>query len=501
VKHSATFGWSLILFFVSLLGGCASTEDARLKRVREAFIARDSDAAAQELLSESARGVSESQVLHLLDLGRISFVKGDYAGAVEYFHTARTLSNEARGEWKSFFNDRYSGTPWEYSWIHTASAISYSVLADQSADQSLAADFRRKARAEMMLADSHLENLKRIFGGEKRYQEDPYARLVGALVHESTGQRADLRIAEILANQVPQGLSAQLKASFKNKGQSTWAFVDLGILPQLKKRKVVVGLSTLFSAIEDPGLRRIIERVGLQVLIQLAPEFGLVALGSAAVGAVEHDSQGDEPLYLTSAIDQAVGLILQIPWMPPPKGESLNSIELTLEYQKNELTQGNTTEMIQVPLKLVCDYQGLIHEEYRAREGVELKKQAITMGLKYLAILLPAIEAYRRAEGEGAGLKKLGILAGFYIAKRAIDLANAPDLRSWDLLPQFSYAGNFSVPPGSYRARVGTSAEGASSLIRDVGLVEVRQGQRFFVVSDPAPFDPTVPVATSLNAN
>ena len=85
---------------------------------------------------------------------------------------------------------------------------------------------------------------------------------------------------------------------------------------------------------------------------------------------------------------------------------------------------------------MVAPLHELLHTELKARRDKEFAGKALKIGLQYLAILIPAIKAYQSADGEGAGLKKLAILAGYFIAKRAIDAANAPDLRSWNLLPQ-----------------------------------------------------------------
>ncbi len=480
MKQSTALLWSL-LFLGLFTEGCASSEALRLRRAREAYLSRDGISAQKELLSQEAEKASQSRVLHLFDLGRISFAAGDYASSVKYLTEGRALSDEKRADWKSFWNKSYSGTPWEYSWAHTALAISYSALADQEVNPARSADLRRKARAEVMLADSHLENLKRIFAGEDRYQEDPYVRLVGSFVHKSTGERQDHRIAELLAEKAPPAFRDRLKLGLKKGDSSLLALFDLGTLPQLKKRKFVIGLSTLFGAIEDPGLRRVVERIGLQVLLELAPEFGLIALSSAAVGAAEGEDGSEAPFYLSGAIDQAVGLVLEIPWLPEEKKSPGETALLQVEVTENQ-------SVSTFPLVLACNYQSLIHHEYKVRESKEFRAKAISMGLQYLAILIPAIEAYSRVKGDGALLKKLGILASFYVAKRVIDLANAPDLRSWDLLPQYSYAGLVQLPTGKYRARLSFSDSQVNPSTRDLGTVEVREGQRFLLASDPSAF-------------
>lgn len=489
VTASLRIQGALILALVTLFSvGCASSEALRLRRAREAFLSKDNISAKKELLSEDAQAATESRVLHLLDLGRISFVSGDYTAAIQYLSEARSLSDEKRADWRSFWNKSYSGTPWEYSWAHTALAVSYSALADQEADPRIVMELRRKARAEVMLADSHLENLKRIFGGEDRYQEDSYVRLVGSFVHQATGERQDLRIAELLFEKTAPSLRDDLKVALKKGANSTLALVDIGTLPPLKKRKLIIGLSTLFSAIEDRQLRAVVERIGLQVLLELAPEFGLITLGSAVVGAAEAGENDGEPLYLSGAVDQAAGLVLEIPWMPNDKKPPTATAVLKLEPTEKGKEPDASSAEIKFPLVLSCDYQALIHHEYDARAGKEFRAKAISMGLQYLTILIPAIAAYSKVQGDGALLKKLGILASFYVAKRAIDAANSPDLRSWDFLPRYSYAGIIQAPSGKYRARVSFEGEPSPGGVRELGDFDLRTGQRFFIASDPSAF-------------
>jgi hypothetical protein len=80
--------------------------------------------------------------------------------------------------------------------------------------------------------------------------------------------------------------------------------------------------------------------------------------------------------------------------------------------------------------------------------------KALTIGSEYLAVLIPAVIAYRNAGRNGNVFQKLAILAGYFLAKKAIDNANNPDLRSWDLLPELIAANLISTAPGIYDAKV-----------------------------------------------
>jgi hypothetical protein len=226
---------------------------------------------------------------------------------------------------------------------------------------------------------------------------------------------------------------------------------------------VVVGLSILFQGIEDPVLRMEMERIGLQMLFHYAPEFGLVAFAGAVAGAAGASEDADRALYFTDLVDRGIGFEIAFPQMKTGPGFERGILRVT-----NPIS-GSVKEF---PLSVVSPLQDLFSREFGARSELEWKRKAIQVGVEYLAILIPAIKAYRDADREGNGFKKFAVLAAFFLSKKVIDRINEPDLRSWSLLPQVISGCAPDLPPGEYRAEVEFS-DSSGKKTRSLGLFRV----------------------------
>ncbi len=464
------------LLLILWLTGCAGGDQLRIKDARNAFLERDFVKAEASLYTAEVLKRSESRLQHFLMLSSIAFSSGQYEKAIYFLNKSREVSNSVRSDQGAFswYDRAYGGNPIEYSYLHQYLVLAYTLLADEGktaawetpeikdekgriqvqAEQHPArtfsqkeiADLRIKARAELLAWDSHLENLKRSYGHADYYQEDTWARILASYLHGRSPQASEKKTARILLEQSIKILEKE-QARVKSLSQSsesirnltsdlekqigkeaeegTLVLVQGGVISPYKAQNTYIGLSTLFQGIEDPFLRAQLEDIGFRILLHYAPEFGLVAFTGAMAGAISSDAE-DGPRHLTEAADRGLGFLISTPSLPTPPKDLL----LTLELKSSD---GQVQEF---PLALVAPVHELLHTELKARRDKEFAGKALKIGLQYLAILIPAIKAYQSADGEGAGLKKLAILAGYFIAKRAIDAANAPDLRSWNLLPQ-----------------------------------------------------------------
>jgi hypothetical protein len=335
--------------------------------------------------------------------------------------------------------------------------------------------------------DHFLTLLKRTYPDKKFYQEDLFARVLGSFVHGGSSTSQERRTGELLANQaknqifgVSEGLPTLLKEEKEltdlldrlgrrahtpqAQGQGGLFLADVGVMPAYKKKRMVVGLSLLFKSIEDPMLRAQLEQIGFRVLLQFAPEFGLIALGGAIGGAASADAE-DGPQFLTDAIDRGLGFEISFPSIQPP--EQGLSAQLELKSPANGLSQ--------YPLLVLSPTQEILSAELKARMNQEWSKKAVKVGLQYLAILIPAVKAYQAADRDQSFLRKLAILAGYFVAKKAIDHANEPDLRSWSLLPRFWVGEHLSVPPGNYSGTLRLTGRGGTRNY-DLGPIVFREG-------------------------
>jgi hypothetical protein len=243
-------------------------------------------------------------------------------------------------------------------------------------------------------------------------------------------------------------------------------------MSKYKIKRFHLGLSTLFKGIEDPYLRSQMEQLGIRVILQFAPEFGLTlfagALAGAATGSANDEDTDFEgpPRQFTDAVDESFGFLIQFPTLELPPADTTVSLSLTDPKQK----------LSSFPLPVVSPLQEIIATELKKREESEMFKESLKVGLQYLAILIPAIKTYQAAQKEGNFFKKLATIGGYYIAKKVIDNAHRPDIRSWNYLPKLIAADILPVPPGLYQAKV-LIQNANGSVERNLG--EIQLGDSF----------------------
>jgi len=514
-KSTQAFLLVTILLGSSLsISGCASTDQLKLKEARERFEKGDSAGAENLLYSPDVLDHRESRLQHYFWLSSLAMSEGQFEKALFYLERSRSLATELRSDQGAFdwFGTDYKSNPIEFSYLYYYLILADLSLAESGETQAWSipelktkkngvlvpaqnfparkysakeiADFRARARSELMAWDSHLTVLKRTYPGEKLYQEDLLARMIASYVHGSASASNDRRTAEILSSQAQENLPkyeavlptlkssdqdlkevlTRLKERLQKKSSDSLVLIEAGVMPVYKNEKTVIGLSTLFKNVQDPVLRFELERIGLQVLLHFAPEFGLVALTGAVAGAVSSGAEGeDSPHFISEAVDQGIGFQLQFPSLQLPDPLAKTSLILT----------DSTGSKLEQVLPILSPLQEIIGVELRNRMKKEFVSKGVRVGLQYLAILIPAVKAYQDADREQNFIKKLAILAGYFMAKKAIDHANSPDLRSWSLLPNFISGNVLKVPPGQYQAQFKVEHAGGEQVF-DLGLLQFK---------------------------
>ncbi len=479
---------------------CATSDHARIGEARDHYLKDDFKGAEAALFTPEVFKNSQNRLEHFYMLSSIAMSEGLYEKAIYYLNRSRDIANQVRSSSGTFewFSTDYRSNPVEYSYIHSMLVMSYLLLAEsgqspawatpelkdekgnplvpaqnfaaRKLDAREAADFRQKARSELLAWDTFLENLKKIYPTEKLYKEDLWARMLASYVHSGSSDNAEKRTAELLLDDAKKVLEKEnsrypstqtnvaeiekllanlRKRALSKNDQSSMFVLEAGVVGKYKIRRFQIGVSTLFKSIQDPQLRNMMEQIGMQVLLTYAPEFGLIALGGAVAGAIDGANPDDDefdgpPRFFTDAIDRSFGFQIQFPTMVYPASDT--KVRLSL------LQPGKTA--MEFPLPVVSPLQEIIAAEMRGREQKEVFAKAVSIGAQYLTILVPAIIAYRNADRDGNVFKKLAILAGYYIAKKAIDRAHQADLRSWNTLPALIAANMIEVPAGTYETKV-----------------------------------------------
>jgi hypothetical protein len=503
VGARARVGVQLSLLTGALLSACASSDHGRLKHSRDAFLRDDFKAAEVALYGPEVYENEQNRLLHYYLLASIAMAESQYAKAIYFLDRAREVAISVRsdsGSWE-LFSSQYKSNPIEYSHLHGMLVMAYSMLASDGKAPAWStpeikdkkgnvlvqamsfpektylpreiAELKQKARAELRAWDVFLETLKRTNPEREYYHEDLWGRLLASFVHGISEQNHERRTAELLAQQagdilqrssalipsrqtegpVLEKLIARLqeaartpisKTAKQDTRQASMLVVEAGVMPNIKIRRYHLGLSTLFQHIQDPLLRSQMEQIGLHVLFEAAPEFGLIAFTGAIAGAADDDEFEGPPRFFTDAVDRSFGFEIRFPSLQRPPADT--RLQLNLKSKDGAISQH--------ALPVVNPLQETFSIELEKREEQERWQRSIRIGMQYLAILIPAIQAYRKAADEGDLFKRLAILAGYFIAKKVIDRANQPDTRSWSTLPQLVAAQIPSVGPGSYEVQV-----------------------------------------------
>ncbi len=486
-----------MLAFAFMLQACGTTDQARINEARNFYLQDDFTHAESALYTPEVFKHSENRLTHYYMLSSIAMSRGEFEKAIYFLNRARDAANAVRSDSGGFewFSSNYRSNPVEYSYVHSMLVMAYTLLAESGGTPAWStpqikddqgntlvdaqarplrkftpreiAELKQKARAELLAWDTFLENLKRTYPTQDYYKEDLWARILASYIHGVSSDNNERRTSELLAEdarkvlikefshypaskanqvEIEKLLDRLKKRSLNRKELDTLVVLEAGVVGKYKVKRFHLGLSTLFKHIQNPHLRSMMEQIGIQVLLNQAPEFGLVLFSGAIAGSVpsEDDENEGPPRFFSEAVDRSFGFEIRFPTLVFPPSDT--RVKLSL------LQPGKTAQDFVMPI--VSPLQEMVATELKQREQKEMFSKAVSIGTQYLAVLIPAMQAYRAADREGNTFKKLAILAGYYIAKKGIDNSNRPDLRSWNFLPQIIAAEMIALPAGEYDAKV-----------------------------------------------
>ena len=489
-----------VLTVILFCSACGTSDKGRLKESRDAFLSDHFDQSEKALYTSEVFQNDQNRLLHYYLLASVAMSQAQYEKAIYLLNKARTTALNVRSQagMYEWFSSAYRSNPIEFSYIHAMLVMADVLLAQEGQTPAWStpeikdkngnvlvqaqalparkfspaevADYELKARSELRAWDSFLTDLKRTYPTQNFYKEDLWARMLASFVHADSSDRNEKRTGELLtadaqkvfdhefsrfpsAKENQSGIEAEIQ-KLKKHAQSdsqkdNLVVIEAGVMAKYKIKRFHLGLSTIFSQIKDPNLRRQMEQIGMQVLLTFAPEFGLVTLSAGVVGAIEGGGKDDDefdgpPQFFTDAVDRSIGFEVRFPTLQFPPADT----------QVHLILNQNGVALPEYRLPVVSPVQEIVATELKNREGSEMFQRGVKIGLEYLAILIPAIKTYQSASRNNNLLQKIAVLAGYHIAKKAIDAANSPDLRSWDYLPVLVAADLITVKPGDYSGKV-----------------------------------------------
>jgi hypothetical protein len=348
-------------------------------------------------------------------------------------------------------------------------------------------DYLSKARSELLDWNAFLGEVRESNRGQPYYKDDLLNKVFAAYVHRIVGGD-DRNIADLLykdardvlvraycayptynsewqkfvdnykkfpemgveavkqkfirATPAYAGTESQINLAAK-KNSNFLMLLELGEIPKRVEHRYVIGLSTVLGQIEDPALRRQIEQLGMQVILQMAPAFGLTAITATVVGAATgHDAKGGNPKYMSEALDSAIGFEFKLPQIedyPAPEATEL----------RLKAAAGSS---IQIPVAVMSPLGDIAKLNVERRATAVALKTGLRVGAKYVAALIPAILMYKKLEGKPDFVRMLAASAVWMAGKKVADATEEADLRAWNSLPRWVGTAEAKVAPGTYQA-------------------------------------------------
>ncbi len=362
------------------------------------------------------------------------------------------------------------------------------------------AKFRGQSRSELLAWNAFLQEVRQRNRGEPYYKDDLLNKVFAAYVHQSMDTAQDRNIAQILLKDAdrlmvraycaypsfnkkweayvddysrfeslgdaavsekyvdPTALYAVTKKEITEDGKkgNIYFLVESQEVPIKKEKKYVIGMSTVMNGIQDPYLRQQIEQIGVHVLLEMAPKFGLAFFGAAMVGG----ATGDNPKYVSQAVDSAIGFEFKLPVMEAPPFQEAETLRFTSEKGEEKI----------FPLALLSPVADIAKLNVNRRADAIAMRTGLRVGIKYMAALIPAILTYRRMQNSPEFLRLAAATGVWIVGKKAVDASEKPDLREWGLLPYAISGAKLSLVPGKYKVALEESPTGKRIELGEVSI-------------------------------
>lgn len=433
---------------------------------------------ARRLYTKSIR---EQIATGLLNDNAASYVGMDYEISMMHYYIALNFL---------FLSQTQTIPAWHMKELRDGENLIFAAqsVAARQLSQKEQVDFLLKARSELLDWNAFLQQVRNSNRGKPYYKDDLLNKVLAAYIHRTVNGSRDRNIANVLYNDAEKvlvkaysayptfnsdaknfvenyqrfsrlgvkavknrfinktpdydramALIGEGKKNLQSSRQSIYYVFEYGAIPKRTEKRFVIGLSTLFSSVKDPALRRSLEELSTHLILQLAPEFGLTVVGAAVVGSAVGSRDG-QPQYLSDAVDSVIGFEFYLPEIP----EDPKMFDFELKF-----TNKSDNSSTQIPVGVLSPLNDIARLNVERRANAVAFKTGVRVGLKYLAALIPAIYAYNEVDG-GKFIKMLAAAAVWATGKKIVDSSEAADIRAWNLLPKWIGGVEANLKPGSY---------------------------------------------------
>ena len=490
----------LMIMIVLFLSSCASTKNNQQAELRKLIIAGENQKALEYIENDNFLSDKNSELLKLIERGRVYFINKQYYQALQNFDNAKELSDQlftvsiSKKALTSAVNDsldNYYGETYERSLIRFYQSLTHYSLYTSGKYESYIMNEKSKdgknlnkipvaekiltpqelkfhfiaAKSVLLEWDSYLSSVKATTGGVATYKDDLLAKLYGAFIHEQAGTEIDTQIAKDLYKTAKDILlkNFDIYQTYNGKYKEFRSkFTDFSTMPIDQVEKNFVAKSSHYSGLTkfiDERLDALDKGKFDNVLFII--EEGLVQTKKAnkfefplSFGQSEKSAPigGNLSLigFAMTALNVGAGLLPkiyfelpQIPLLSIPKEATL-IIESAEGSFKKEVLLSIANPISEVANQALDEKATSVTIKTGTRVAA---KHMIALGASYAIYKTQKARLGEMFALTAATMSYAGLNKGIEMTERA-------DLRSWETLPANFRMSRLSLPKGVYKAKV-----------------------------------------------
>jgi hypothetical protein len=481
----------LFIFVLLLISSCASVNRADQNRLHKMIEMHDYKGAIDYTQNDSFLSDPKNELLRSLEQSRVQFLNKNYYQALLGFDKSKEIASNlftisvSKKVATTFSNDNadnFYGDNYEISLIRFYQALchfqlflngkyeSYKTIIDKKEivvpEKVLNPEevrFHLQAAKSVLLEwDSYLTSLKSTTGGVVTFKDDLLAKLLGAFIHEHTGDNHDIQIARDLykASKIlifrNYNIYKSLNKKFLDfrKEFSNFSKMDEDLVSKKYVDKTE-NYNDLISFIDDrlnalknkndENCLLVIEEGLIQEKIAKVYDIPLSNGGIGLYGAVGGDSN-----FLRFSIrilgfsgNTIPRIYYELPELPLKEMSSnyeLKVVSMDGKFQKK------------IKVINVAPLNEIANQSLDEKISSISTKTGVRVAGKHLSALLASYTLYNSQKEKLGDLFAMGAaILSYQAANRAIQLSESADLRSWQTLPDSIRFGRIKLPVGIYK--------------------------------------------------
>lgn len=482
----------LSLFLAFILISCATGHRDTSKQIRTFIVSGQYDEAIAYLKASSLATDEKSKLLHFTELGLIEHYRGNYEASSLALTEAKTIIDElfttrVSGKLSSALgndnSDFYYGEKYEASLVYFYLSLNSYMQGIQEPDEAKRKEHLLRARSEVLDWDSFLSQIKKERMGEVVFKDDLLAKVFGALVHESLGNKNDDQVALQLYKDAKDVLFKNYNL-FPSYNQNYESFrKDFTLLPQLPEKEVLgkyvykTPHSETFTNFLDSKISELTKKAKSnknpkESSISFLIQDGLIAEKTPNIYHIPMNWGVHTNMALSMSMGQTI--TFELP--------TVVGVE-KLETGKIQALDATGALVKEIYLSVVAPLGELAEQAIKEHSTAIAAKTAARVTAKHLAAFVASAATMQAARSQNNAFASILAMAGHAAAVAGINSSEKADVRFWSTLPSSIRMAHMSLPAGVYKFQA-VYDSGTAQRIVDLGSKQISQNNKNFVMDN-----------------